>query len=89
MIIITLLFQLFRCAAIINKSYRQSFSNDDKTFIDAEEMVLKMFKCSPIIHVDKVKAPTLMCVGKNDLRVPMSQGQHWYHRLKANGIPTK
>ncbi|KAK0171369.1 hypothetical protein PV328_009110 [Microctonus aethiopoides] len=77
------------CAAIINESYRQSFSNDDKTFIDAEEMVLKMFKCSPIVHVDKVKAPTLMCVGKNDLRVPMSQGQHWYHRLKANGIPTK
>lgn len=56
---------------------------------EAAEMFLKMFKSSPIIHADKVKAPTLVCIGSNDLRVPPSQGKHWYHRIKANGVKTK
>lgn len=53
------------------------------------EMQVKMFKCSPIIHVGKVKAPTLLCIGSNDLRVPPSQGKLWYQRLKANNVKTK
>ncbi|XP_074102396.1 acylamino-acid-releasing enzyme isoform X1 [Cotesia typhae] len=75
------------CAAVINQPYRQSFSGEPKCY--AEEMTIMMFKCSPIVYADNVKAPTLVCIGKNDLRVPPSQGKHWYHRLKANGVTTK
>ncbi|XP_012268922.2 acylamino-acid-releasing enzyme-like [Athalia rosae] len=53
------------------------------------EMFIKMFESSPIIHADKVRAPTLMCIGTNDLRVPSSQGKLWHHRLKANNVITK
>lgn len=52
-------------------------------------MFVKMFKCSPIIHVNNVKAPTLLCIGSNDLRVPSSQGKLWFQRLKANDVKTK
>ncbi|XP_011300433.1 acylamino-acid-releasing enzyme isoform X2 [Fopius arisanus] len=73
----------FRCAAVSNESYDKMSSEE------TAEMVVKMFKCSPIVHAHKVKAPTLMQIGKNDLRVPPSQGKHWYLRLKANGVKTK
>ncbi|XP_015120350.1 acylamino-acid-releasing enzyme isoform X2 [Diachasma alloeum] len=71
------------CAAVTNSSY------DEMSSEETAEMVVKMFKCSPIVHAHKVKAPTLMLIGKNDLRVPPSQGKHWYLRLKANGVKTK
>ncbi|KAH0948413.1 hypothetical protein HN011_002804 [Eciton burchellii] len=56
---------------------------------DDMDIYIKMKKCSPIVHVDKVKAPTLICIGTKDLRVPSSQGMMWYHRLKANNVKTK
>lgn len=64
-------------------------SYDEISTEESGEMVVKMFKCSPIVHAHKVKAPTLMLIGRNDLRVPPSQGTHWYLRLKANGVKTK
>lgn len=78
------------CAAVINAPY-----NDTDLYgillIDlyGVEMHTKMFTSSPIVHVNKVKAPTLICIGTNDLRVPPSQGKLWYHRLKANNVKTK
>ncbi|EZA54140.1 acylamino-acid-releasing enzyme isoform X2 [Ooceraea biroi] len=56
---------------------------------DNMDIYVKMKKCSPIVHVDRVKAPTLICLGTKDLRVPPSQGAMWYHRLKANSVKTK
>lgn len=53
------------------------------------EVYLKMFNHSPIIHADKVKAPTLLLLGTNDLRVPYFQGKLWYNRLIANNTKTK
>ncbi|XP_036138718.1 acylamino-acid-releasing enzyme isoform X2 [Monomorium pharaonis] len=53
------------------------------------DMFVKMRKCSPIVYVDKVKAPTLVCIGTKDLRVPPSQGTMWYNRLKINKVKTK
>lgn len=50
------------------------------------ELLLTMRKASPIQHAHKVKAPTLLQIGSNDLRVPCSQAVEYYHRLKANGI---
>ena len=76
----------FRCAAEINYSFDENIPISES---DRVEMFVKMFKCSPIIHVDKVKAPTLLCIGSNDLRVPPSQGKLWYQRLKANNVKTK
>lgn len=48
-----------------------------------------LLKHSPILHADSVKAPTLLGLGSNDLRVPMSQGKLWYYRLKANNVKAK
>lgn len=48
-----------------------------------------MRKISPIQQAHKVKAPTLLCVGKNDLRVPWSQAKEYYYRLKTNGVTVR
>ncbi|XP_067204880.1 acylamino-acid-releasing enzyme-like isoform X2 [Linepithema humile] len=55
----------------------------------AIDMFVKMKKCSPIMYVDRVKAPTLISIGTKDLRVPSSQGTMWYNRLKSNKVKTK
>lgn len=49
----------------------------------------KLRKVSPIVHASKVKAPTLLNIGKKDLRVPPSQGTLYYHTLNAYNIPCK
>uniref|UniRef100_A0A1B6KI34 acylaminoacyl-peptidase n=1 Tax=Graphocephala atropunctata TaxID=36148 RepID=A0A1B6KI34_9HEMI len=49
----------------------------------------KLRSVSPIQYADKVKAPTLLNIGKKDLRVPPSQGMLWYHTLKTYNIPCK
>ncbi len=40
---------------------------------------------SPIAHVEKVKCPVFLMIGKDDLRVPCSQGLEYYHNLKGLG----
>ncbi|CAL8118008.1 unnamed protein product [Orchesella dallaii] len=51
-----------------------------RNLIDAE----KFIKASPIHHVEKVKAATLLLLGSEDLRVPSQQGLNYYRALKAN-----
>ncbi|KAJ9593044.1 hypothetical protein L9F63_027712, partial [Diploptera punctata] len=62
-------------------------------YAEGEEMSLeafsKMKECSPIFHVSKVVAPTLLMIGSKDLRVPSSQGIHYYYRLKSQNVKTK
>lgn len=53
------------------------------------ESLAAMRQCSPIQHIANVKAPTLLMLGKKDLRVPFSQGMAFYHTLHANGVITK
>jgi len=50
---------------------------------------MKLVFCSPLYFVSEVKAPTLFLLGKNDLRVPQSQGLAYHHQLKKNGVTTK
>jgi acylaminoacyl-peptidase len=47
------------------------------------ENVTKFMEASPIKHVAKVQAPTLLLLGSEDLRVPMSQGTAYYRALKV------
>lgn len=74
------------CATALNYPFDESVPVSEE---DQIQMVVKMYKCSPIVHVGKVKAPTLLCLGSNDLRVPPSQGKLWYQRLKAKDVKTK
>ncbi|GIY67051.1 acylamino-acid-releasing enzyme [Caerostris darwini] len=51
---------------------------------------LKVFwEKSPARHVDNVCTPTLLLLGKNDRRVPMSQGLKYYKLLKARKVPVQ
>ena len=47
------------------------------------EIASKMYQSSPVAHAENVKAPIFLMIGKNDLRVPPSQGYEFYHMLKA------
>jgi dipeptidyl aminopeptidase/acylaminoacyl peptidase len=44
---------------------------------------------SPLKHVTKVKTPTLILHGANDVRVHPEQGQEYYRALKVLGVPTR
>lgn len=72
------------CKAVINM-----YDPVVPSTVGVMEMFVKMYNSSPIILVDRVKAPTLICIGTNDLRVPSSQGKLWYNHLKANKVKTK
>ncbi|ESO99718.1 hypothetical protein LOTGIDRAFT_201138 [Lottia gigantea] len=49
----------------------------------------EMWKRSPIRYVDQVKAPLLLMIGKDDLRVPPSQAKEYYRALKTRNIKTR
>eukprot|EP00638_Chattonella_subsalsa_P003190 CAMPEP_0117761534 /NCGR_PEP_ID=MMETSP0947-20121206/17345_1 /TAXON_ID=44440 /ORGANISM="Chattonella subsalsa, Strain CCMP2191" /LENGTH=818 /DNA_ID=CAMNT_0005582559 /DNA_START=174 /DNA_END=2630 /DNA_ORIENTATION=- len=57
--------------------------------IPTSEDLAKMWAASPIAHAQKVKAPTLLCVGAMDRRVPCSQSVEYYNVLKSLGVKTK
>ena len=44
-----------------------------------------LYQCSPIAYAANVKAPIYLMLGKQDLRVPPSQGYSYYHLLKQIG----
>ncbi|MFH8252755.1 serine hydrolase [Microbacterium sp. B2969] len=44
---------------------------------------------SPYTRVAKVKTPTLVLHGENDVRCPVGQAQQWYAALRERGIPTR
>ncbi len=43
---------------------------------------------SPLKDIHRVKTPTLILVGENDVRVPPPQSVELYRALKSNGVPT-
>jgi dipeptidyl aminopeptidase/acylaminoacyl peptidase len=45
-------------------------------------------KRSPLMYVNKVKTPTMLMCGENDLRTPISQTEEYYQALKMNKVPT-
>ncbi len=48
----------------------------------------KWLRHSPLMHVGKVKTPTLLMTGELDLRTPMAQTEEYYQALKLLGVPT-
>jgi dipeptidyl aminopeptidase/acylaminoacyl peptidase len=48
----------------------------------------KWLEHSPLMHVGKVKTPTLLMTGELDLRTPMGQTEEYYQALHAVGVPT-
>lgn len=47
----------------------------------------KWLEHSPLMHVGKVKTPTLLMTGVLDLRTPMSQTEEYYAALKTLDVP--
>ncbi|RZC49835.1 hypothetical protein C5167_018264 [Papaver somniferum] len=48
-----------------------------------------LYNKSPISHLSKVKTPTLLLLGAQDLRVPVSNGLQYARALKENGVEVK
>lgn len=53
------------------------------------EKIDALAKKSPMFIADKIIAPTLLLLGKKDLRVPCSQGITLYNLLKSRNIKTR
>ena len=54
-----------------------------------KELWQKMADISPVSRIKSVKTPTLLLLGKKDLRVPAAQGLSYYNMLKELHVPTK
>lgn len=61
--------------------------NGYRTATDVELKIMR--ERSPVFHMENIVAPTLLCLGAKDRRVPYSQGIDFYHMLKAKGVPTR
>jgi len=44
---------------------------------------------STIMHVGKVKTPTLLMTGTKDLRTPLGEAEEYFAALKVRGVPTR
>lgn len=61
-----------------------AYNRFDGYFWDNPE---KWLEHSPLMHVGKVKTPTLLMTGVQDLRTPMAQTEEYYAALKTLGVP--
>ena len=57
--------------------------------IPSEDQLIEMRKRSPVRYIDQVRAPTLLCLGAKDRRVPYSQGIEYYHLLRSRSVKTR
>ena len=71
-------------------------SSDDGTmFADLELGALpwtdpeRYARLSPLSGVDRVRTPTLVLHGADDVRCPVGQAQAWHHALRVLGVPTR
>jgi dipeptidyl aminopeptidase/acylaminoacyl peptidase len=55
---------------------------------DAKAPLAAFWDNSPLKDIAKAKTPTLLFVGENDSRVPLSQSIEMYRALKHNSVPT-
>lgn len=57
--------------------------------MDDPQIWKALWSSSPMCNVKNVKAPTLLLLGKKDLRVPPSPALSYYQALKEINVPTK
>ncbi|CAN4092846.1 unnamed protein product [Withania somnifera] len=71
--------------------YFEAFGSEAKNFTAAPsvEHLARFYDQSPISHVSKVRAPTLMLLGAKDLRVPITDGLQYARALKEKGVEVK
>lgn len=60
----------------------------DESCIVGPSNLENMWQKSPIKYIKSVVAPTLLCLGKVDLRVPPSQGLLFHRHLRAQNVAT-
>jgi acylaminoacyl-peptidase len=60
--------------------------NFDTCDFASPEALQRMRDASPCVHASQVSAPTLLCLGMKDRRVPYSQGMEYYNYLKSRGV---
>ena len=60
--------------------------NFEKCEMATLEQIQQMHAASPAAFANGVRAPTLLCLGAKDRRVPFSQGMEYYNFLKAKGV---
>lgn len=46
-------------------------------------------KASPLFEVDRVRTPTLVLCGKEDVRTPLGQSEQWYSALRRVGVESE
>ena len=46
----------------------------------------KYIDASPLFRVDRVRTPTLVLCGQDDMRTPLGHSEQWYHALKRVGV---
>lgn len=66
-------------AAWLYTFFEEPFWVDPKPWLDH----------STIMHVGKVKTPTLLMTGVEDLRTPLGEAEEYFAALKYRGVPTK
>ncbi len=55
---------------------------------EAWEQPEKYWQRSPLSLAGKVKTPTLVIVGGDDLRTPNAEAEQWYGALRVQGVPS-
>ncbi|CAN4091824.1 unnamed protein product [Withania somnifera] len=72
--------------------YAETFGDKGKSsFTEATsaEHLDAFYRKSPILHISKVRTPTLFLLGAKDLRVPMSTGLQYARALKEKEVEVK
>ena len=70
-----------------NTTFRVTWFNGTPWQRDAS--IDQFWSSSPVKDVWKVKTPTLLFAGENDVRVPMAQAIEMYRALKSQDVPTR
>lgn len=57
--------------------------------ISASQKHLRLFEFSPISMAKNVRTPTLLLLGKKDVRVPYLHSKAFLNCLRENGVPSR
>ncbi|KAL7675650.1 hypothetical protein ACOME3_001918 [Neoechinorhynchus agilis] len=64
-----------------------SSNNYDHEGNEPVKVLKKLWEVSPMRVLDQINTPCLFLLGKNDKRVPMSNGTNCYSQLRTHGVP--